>query len=95
VCTGGSWQCPVVYSSPCAAPCPDPSVVVSGQACTAAPGLNCLSATAVEPCAPPDAGPASCTCMNNRWLCPADLAGVCAVDAGSGPDTCAEGGDGG
>jgi hypothetical protein len=95
VCMGGGWQCPDVHSSPCAAPCPDPTAVIDGQSCTAAPGLMCQSATALVPCAPPDAGPTSCTCQSSRWLCPADLAGVCAGDAGTGPEGSADGGDGG
>jgi hypothetical protein len=79
----------------CASTCPDPTAVVSGAACTAAVGLMCPSATEVVPCGPPDAGPASCTCQGNRWLCPGDLAGVCAGDAGTGVEAGPVGGDGG
>jgi hypothetical protein len=84
-CTDGSWQCPAVeepQSCIVPDPCPAPSSIVQGGACTGtgqAPA--CPSDIPIFTCDGSPAGNVTCSCISGYWDCP-EPGYACPAEAG-------------
>ena len=76
-CRNGAWSCPEVGPPPCATTlptCPDPSMVVPGQKCSAPVEMVC-SSTNVPGCLGVSLASDSCTCDSGVWTCGGSASG--------------------
>jgi hypothetical protein len=83
-CAGGTWACPIGFSGGCPGPivpCPVPSSITQGGACTTDSSLVCTSNIPIPTCNGQPSGDITCSCLQGTWSCEQFGGPACIIDA--------------